>query len=79
LSAKGADATINDEAYKACRAFADVRKPVGFICIAPALVPLIYKKGVQLTVGNDEETAELLNQMGAIHVECTVDDFLLIW
>jgi enhancing lycopene biosynthesis protein 2 len=76
FATKGADATVNEQVYTACRAFADVRKPVGFICIAPSLVPLIYKKGVQVTIGNDEATAQTLNEMGAIHVECTVDDFI---
>jgi enhancing lycopene biosynthesis protein 2 len=76
FATKGADATVNEQVYKACRAFADVRKPVGFICIAPSLVPLIYKKGVQVTIGNDQATAETLNQMGAIHVECSVDDYI---
>ena len=72
---KGAEATINDQVFKACRAFADVKKPVGFICIAPALVPLIYKPGVQVTIGNDKDTAEAINKMGSVHVNCTVDDF----
>ena len=76
FATKGADATINDGVYKAVRSFADVKKPVGFICIAPALIPLIYKKGVQVTIGNDEETAAAITKMGAIHVECSVDDFV---
>lgn len=74
---KGADAEINDQVYKAARAFADAKKPVGFICIAPALVPLIYKKGVEVTIGNDKDTAAAINQMGARHVTCSVDDFVV--
>ena len=74
---KGADAEINEQVYNAARAFADAKKPVGFICIAPALVPMIYKAGVELTIGSDQQTAETLNQMGARHVECSVDDFVV--
>lgn len=77
FASKGADAEINDEVYKATRAFADVKKPVGFICIAPAMIPLIYKKGVQLTIGNDNDTAQKLHDMGAVHIECGVDDFVV--
>lgn len=74
---KGADCEINPEVYTVIRSFANVKKPVGFICIAPALVPLVYKKGVQVTIGNDEETAATINKMGAIHIECDVDDFIV--
>jgi enhancing lycopene biosynthesis protein 2 len=76
FASKGADATVNEGVYKAVRSFADVKKPVGFICIAPALIPLIYKKGVQVTIGDDEETAAAISKMGAQHIECTVDDFV---
>ena len=77
FATKGADATINEGVYKAVRSFADVKKPVGFICIAPALVPMIYKKGVQVTVGSDDnEAVEAINKMGAYHQECSVDDFV---
>jgi len=74
---KGAEATINPEVYKAIRSFADQKMPVGFICIAPALVPMVYRKGVQVTIGNDEETAATINKMGAYHQECEVDDFIV--
>lgn len=74
---KGADATINEQVYKAARAFADVKKPVGFVCIAPALVPLIYKPGVEVTIGNDKDTAANIKKMGAVHVDCTVDDYVV--
>lgn len=74
---KGADAEINDEVYKATRAFADEKKPVGFICIAPVMVPLIYKPGVDITIGNDKETAAAVRAMGAHHIECGVDDFVV--
>lgn len=74
---KGAEATINPEVYRVIRSFADKKMPVGFICIAPSLVPMVYKKGVQVTIGNDKETAATLNQMGAIHQLCEVDDFIV--
>lgn len=74
---KGVEATINPDVYRVVRSFVDAKKPVGFICIAPALVPMIYKKGVQVTIGNDKETADTINKMGAIHVECDVDDFIV--
>ncbi|NQZ06304.1 MAG: isoprenoid biosynthesis glyoxalase ElbB [Algicola sp.] len=76
FATKGADAQVNDLVHKTVRSFADVKKPVGFICIAPSLVPLIYKKGVQVTIGDDAETIATISKMGAIHIECTVDDYV---
>lgn len=73
----GVKASINPDVYSAVRSFADAKKPVGFICIAPVLVPLIYKKGVHVTIGNDQQTAEAINEMGAIHMPCDVDDFIV--
>ena len=40
-------------------------KPVGLICIAPALAARIYGAGVQCTIGNDPDTAATLADMGA--------------
>jgi len=48
------------------------RKPVGAICIAPALLGRVAaKRGLKprLTIGNDAGTAAALRQMGCIHEE----------
>ena len=59
----------------------DARKPVGFICIAPAVAAKILEKrgvgGVQLTIGNDPGTAQALGSLGAKHVACTVGDIVV--
>jgi enhancing lycopene biosynthesis protein 2 len=50
-------------------------KALGFMCIAPVLAArALGEKGVQLTIGNDPDTAAALESKGAKHVECTVDD-----
>lgn len=49
-------------------------KALGFICISPVLAArALGDKGVQLTIGNDPETAAALEAKGARHVNCTVD------
>ena len=45
-------------------------KPAGFICIAPVLAPKLYAPGIKITIGNDKETAAILEELGAQHVEC---------
>ncbi|MGH8391420.1 MAG: isoprenoid biosynthesis glyoxalase ElbB, partial [Pseudomonas sp.] len=57
-------------------AFAEAGKPVGLICISPALAAKIYGPGVTCTIGNDADTAAAMDKMGATHQECTVDDIV---
>jgi enhancing lycopene biosynthesis protein 2 len=53
-------------------------KPIGLACIAPVLAAKLFgAEGVQLTVGNDPATAQAINQMGARHVDCAVDDIVV--
>ena len=50
-------------------------KPLGFICIAPALgAKVLGELGPKLTIGNDAGTAGALEALGAVHVDCPVDD-----
>lgn len=43
-------------------------KPIGAICIAPALMALLFgSKGIKLTIGNDKETAAEIEKTGAKH------------
>jgi len=53
-------------------------KPQGFMCIAPVLAArALGAKQVQVTIGNDPETATALESKGARHVKCTVDDIVV--
>jgi len=46
------------------------------MCIAPALIPFIYPNAT-LTIGNDEQTASALTQLGSTHAACAVDDIVI--
>jgi enhancing lycopene biosynthesis protein 2 len=72
----GTQAKVNDEVLVACKAFADAQKAAGYMCIAPALIPYIYSNA-QLTIGDDAETAEALNTLGATHQECSVTEIVV--
>lgn len=69
---KGEDCTVESNTLKFAQQMLAAQKPLGFICIAPALIPKIVGKKVKLTIGNDLSTAEKLEAMGALHVNCTV-------
>ncbi|MEC5342523.1 isoprenoid biosynthesis glyoxalase ElbB [Brenneria populi] len=52
-------------------------KPIGFICISPALLPKLLGEPIRVTIGNDADTAEIVEEMGGIHVVCPVDDIVV--
>ncbi len=67
-----------DEGLKALvQAMHQAGKPLGFICIAPAMLPKIFDFPLRLTIGTDIDTAEVLEEMGAEHVPCPVDDIVV--
>jgi len=52
-------------------------KPLGFICIAPAMLPAIFDIPLRLTIGTDIDTAEAIEDMGGEHIPCPVDDIVV--
>ena len=62
---------------KACQSFAKARKPAAYICIAPAMIPLIYGAGTLATIGNDEGAANAIEAMGGSHLNCPVSEFVV--
>ncbi|MDY4303333.1 isoprenoid biosynthesis glyoxalase ElbB [Pseudomonas salmasensis] len=76
FAVEGAACSINPQVLALAEAFAEAGKPVGLICISPALAAKIYGPGVTCTIGNDADTAAALDKMGATHVECTVEDIV---
>ena len=73
---EGAGCTVQPEVLALAEAFAEAGKPVGLICISPALAAKIYGPGVTCTIGNDADTAAAMNKMGATHEECAVTEIV---
>jgi len=72
----GADARPHPEVARLVREMHSARKPMAFLCIAPAIVASVFKgSGVKtrLTIGKDEGTASALQAMGATHDPQPVD------
>ncbi|AFJ59089.1 MULTISPECIES: isoprenoid biosynthesis glyoxalase ElbB [unclassified Pseudomonas] len=76
FAVEGAGCSINPQVLALAEAFAEAGKPVGLICISPALAAKIYGPGVTCTIGNDADTAAVLDKMGATHLECSVEDIV---
>ena len=77
FATNGSDCVIAPEVTSFIGQFANSNKPVGFICIAPVMIPLLYGEGVIGTIGNDSETAQAFNLMGGKHQEAVVQDIIV--
>lgn len=66
--------SIQTDVFKFAKAMVEAKKPAGFICIAPVLAPKLYPAGIQITIGNDKATAEILEKLGARHIPCAATD-----
>jgi enhancing lycopene biosynthesis protein 2 len=58
----------------------EMKKPIGAICIAPALLARIAGKrslAAKLTIGTDPDTAGAINAMGAKHCDCAVTEMVV--
>ncbi|MBI2240923.1 MAG: isoprenoid biosynthesis glyoxalase ElbB [Magnetospirillum gryphiswaldense] len=63
----GPDCSVNPDAEAAIKAFHAAGKPIGALCISPALVAKVLGR-VTVTIGSDADTAQAVEKTGATHV-----------
>jgi len=66
----GPGATILPEVESAVKGMISMKKPVGALCISPVLLAKILGE-VELTIGNDPDTSQAIESVGASHVIAT--------
>ncbi len=76
---KGAAASVNPDVARLAREVHAAKKPIGAICIAPALIAAILGKdaGPTLTIGTDPGTAAEIEKTGARHQDCPATGFVV--
>ena len=75
---KGENLTVNPDIENLILEMHKAKKPVGFICIAPVIAAKVLGKfHPKITIGNDESTAKVIENLGAKHIVCTVDDIVI--
>ena len=78
FAVKGADCEVNPDVARLVREVYLQAKPIAAVCIAPALLAKVLgAEGAQVTIGNDADTAAAIDSMGALHVGCPVDEFVV--
>ena len=73
----GAKARLQSDVLRFAQAMAKAKKPACYICIAPAMIPLVYGESTQLTIGDDADTSAAINAMGGQHINCPVQDIVV--
>lgn len=66
----GISCKVNPDVEKAIRTTAVAEKPIGALCISPVLLAKILTE-VEVTIGDDEATADAIENMGATHINST--------
>ena len=66
----GADCSVNTDVETAIRNTVVAEKPIGALCISPALITKVLGD-VEVTIGQDAETLETIEKMGGTHIKTT--------
>lgn len=79
FAVKGAAASVNSEVARLLKEMAVARKPIGAVCIAPALIAAVLGREYSptLTIGTDPGTAAEIDKTGAKHQMCSVTEFVV--
>lgn len=78
FATKGPDCEVDSQVERVLQEAHAAGKPLGFICIAPALGAKIFgSEGVKVTIGHDAGTAAAVSKTGATHVEADADEIVV--
>ena len=80
FATEGANCKVNPDVERFAGDMLHAKKPIGAICIAPAMLARIVGKRdlhPNITIGTDQGTAAAINEMGARHVACQVTEMVV--
>ena len=79
FAVKGAAAAVNPEVARLLKEMAVAKKPIGAVCIAPALIAAVLGReyAPTVTIGTDSGTAAEIDKTGAKHQACPVTGFVV--
>ena len=76
----GSECSINPDVFRLVSEVHLLQKPIGAICIAPAMMAKILgeqDESAEMTVGSDESTSNDIKTMGSTHVTCPVTEMIV--
>ena len=76
FATRGAEGAVEPDLAAALRAFRAAGKPIGAVCIAPAVVVMALGEG-QVTIGTQPGPAAAIEALGGAHTVCPVHEVLV--
>jgi enhancing lycopene biosynthesis protein 2 len=75
----GTDCKVDEDAARLLKEMHRAKKPIGALCIAPALIARLFGAEVapEITIGTDPGTASAMETMGARHKNAKVDEIIV--
>jgi len=76
----GSECSINPDVFRLVTEVHLLQKPIGAICIAPAMMAKILgeqDQSAEMTIGSNESTANDIKTMGSTHVTCSVTEMVV--
>jgi enhancing lycopene biosynthesis protein 2 len=79
FATEGTNCKVDEGAAKLLREMHRQKKPIGALCIAPAMVAKLFGSEIapELTIGTDPATASALEKMGAKHKNARVNEIVV--
>ena len=79
FAAEGPDCSADPQVARVLREAHAAGKPIGFMCIAPAVAARVFGKDLHptVTIGKDAGTAAAIEKMEARHAACEVSDLVV--
>jgi len=76
FAVKGEECEVNADVQRVLREANGAGKPIGFICISPAIAAKVFP-GSTVTIGTDKETASAIEKMGATHQDRPTEEICI--
>lgn len=73
FATQGTDGTVEPELVRVLKEFRGAGKPIGAVCISPAVLVLALHEG-EVTIGSDAGTAAAIDALGGTHRACPVNE-----
>ena len=73
----GVDANVIPQVRIAISQMLELKKPIGALCISPAMIAKVIGSNINVTVGNDAETISTIEKMGAKHIITDLSDVVI--
>ncbi len=74
---KGSEGSVRPDLMSVLKDFHTHKKPIGAICIAPAIIALAFKgEGLSLTLGEESDAAEII-KLGHNHIVCPASECVI--